>query len=128
MVATMRYSVALRDAWKKVTPAEYAEMHEAFGDHTAVSRNEFGEMLVSVFLSNDGNLATLLPSWIRDRGGQITARDLCRLRRDVGTSGEAEQMLMTLVDLQFGSWQGTRTSRKFVLHPVLDKTNTGEDK
>lgn len=59
-----------------------------------------------------------LGAWIQDHGGRITSRDLCKHRRDIGTSTEAEQMLMNLVDLQFGSWQGTRTSREFVLYPV----------
>ena len=56
--------------------------------------------------------------WIQKHGGRISSRDLCKHRRDIATSGEAEKMLMNLVDLQFGSWEGTRTSREFVLHPV----------
>ena len=59
-----------------------------------------------------------LGSWIERHGGRITSRDLCKRRRDIASSGEAEKLLMNLVDLQFGSWQGTRTSREFVLHPV----------
>jgi hypothetical protein len=66
-----------------------------------------------------------LASWIESQGGVITARDLCRCRRDIATSDQAELLLMKLVELKLGSWRGNHRSREFVLHrPVLSTNGT----
>ena len=46
----------------------------------------------------------------------MTARDLCKLRRDIGSSEDAELKLIGLVELELGTWQGIQGSREFVLH------------
>ena len=56
-----------------------------------------------------------LATWIQSQGGKITARDLCKARRDIPTSEEAEEKLIQLVDLGFGEWKGTHKSREFIL-------------
>lgn len=61
-----------------------------------------------------------LVAWIQSRGGRITARELCKLRRDIGSSEEAESKLIQLVELKFGVWQGTHKSREFVLNQHRD--------
>lgn len=60
-----------------------------------------------------------LATWIRSQGGRITARDLCKRRRDVLNSEEAELRLIQLVELGFGTWQSIHKSREFVLHGIL---------
>ncbi len=57
-----------------------------------------------------------LAMWIQAQGGRITARDLCKLRRDIVSSDDAELKLMKLVELEFGTWQGIHKSREFVLN------------
>ena len=57
-----------------------------------------------------------LAAWIQERGGRITANNLCKLRRDIVNSDDAELKLMQLVELEFGTWQGIHKSREFVLH------------
>ena len=57
-----------------------------------------------------------LAAWIQSRGGQITARDLCKLRRDIVNSDDADLKLIKLVELEFGTWQGIHKSREFVLN------------
>lgn len=61
--------------------------------------------------------ARVLIEWIHDRGGQITARDLFRNRRDIDSSYEAESKLTYLASINEGSWQGIHNSRIFVLSP-----------
>lgn len=66
-----------------------------------------------------------LAGWIESQGCVITARDLCRCRRDIATSDQAERLLMKLVELKLGSWRGIHRSREFVLHrPVLSTNAT----
>lgn len=69
--------------------------------------------------------ANQLAKWISQQGGRISARDLCRLRRDIPTSAQAEQLLMELVSMGLGSWSSTRKSREFVLHQRDLSTNSG---
>ena len=58
-----------------------------------------------------------LATWIQsNHGGRITARDLCKHRRDIIDSEVAELKLMELVELGLGNWQGIHKSREFVLH------------
>jgi hypothetical protein len=57
-----------------------------------------------------------LAMWIQAQGGRITARNLCKLRRDIVSSEDAELKLMKLVELEFGTWQGIHKSREFVLN------------
>ena len=57
-----------------------------------------------------------LAAWIQSQGGRITARDLCKHRRDIVGSEDAELKLMKLVELEFGTWQGIHKSREFVLN------------
>ena len=57
-----------------------------------------------------------LAAWIHSQGGRITARDLCKLRRDIVSSEDAELKLIGLAELEFGTWQGIHKSREFVLH------------
>ena len=57
-----------------------------------------------------------LAAWIHSQGGRITARDLCKLRRDIVSSEDAELKLIGLVELEMGTWQGIHKSREFVLH------------
>jgi len=57
-----------------------------------------------------------LASWVQSQGGRITARDLCKRRRDIVNSEDAEVKLIQLVELGFGTWQGTHKSREFVLN------------
>lgn len=64
-----------------------------------------------------------LADWIRSHGGRITARDLCRLRRDIATTDEAELKLMRLVEARQGSWHGIHKSREFVLSEQGLSTN-----
>jgi len=56
-----------------------------------------------------------LTEWIRGQGGRITARDLCRRRRDIESTEEAESKLVYLASIQAGSWEGIHKSRVFVL-------------
>jgi hypothetical protein len=56
-----------------------------------------------------------LLKWIGSRGGRITARDLCKYRRDIATSEEAEKMLIHLVSIGAGTWSSTTKSREFIL-------------
>ncbi len=56
-----------------------------------------------------------LVEWIKERGGRITARDLCKHRRDINTSEQAELLLMDLVGRNAGEWQTLHSSREFVL-------------
>ncbi len=61
-----------------------------------------------------------LATWIQAQGGRITARDLCKYRRDIVSSDDAEVKLIQLVDLDLGTWQGIHKSREFVLNePAL---------
>jgi hypothetical protein len=60
-----------------------------------------------------------LIDWIRERGGQITARDLCKYRRDINSSEEAESKLVYLVSIRAGYWEDTHKSRVFILHSEL---------
>jgi hypothetical protein len=60
--------------------------------------------------------ARQLAAWIQARGGRIKARDLCKLRRDIVSTDEAELKLIKLVELEFGTWQGVHKSREFVLN------------
>jgi hypothetical protein len=57
-----------------------------------------------------------LAMWIQAHGGRITARNLCKLRRDIVSSEDAELKLMKLVELEFGTWQGIHKSRELVLN------------
>ena len=57
-----------------------------------------------------------LAMWIQAQGGRITARNLCKLRRDIVSSEDAELKLMKLVELEFGTWQGVHKSREFLLN------------
>ena len=56
-----------------------------------------------------------LVSWIQSQGGKITSRDLCKARRDIVSSDEAEEKLIQLVDMKFGDWRGIHKSREFFL-------------
>jgi len=58
-----------------------------------------------------------LVTWIQSQGGRITARDLCKLRRDIPDSEQAEAKLIELVELGYGYWEDLRTSREFILFP-----------
>ena len=61
-----------------------------------------------------------LASWIQSHhGGRITARDLCKHRRDIVNSEDAELKLIGLVELEFGTWQGIHKSREFVLNQQM---------
>ena len=62
-------------------------------------------------LSEDAQLA----EWIKTQGGSITARDLCRNRRNIASSADAEKGLMRLVQGGLGEWEPTGTSRRFRL-------------
>ncbi len=64
-----------------------------------------------------------LATWIQSQGGKITARDLCRMRRDIVNTETAEVKLMQLVELGFGEWQGIHKSREFVLSEPALSTN-----
>ena len=57
-----------------------------------------------------------LAAWIQSRGGRITARDLCKQRRDIVSTDEAELKLIKLVELEFGTWQSVHKSREFLLN------------
>ncbi len=57
-----------------------------------------------------------LAAWIDSQGGSITARDLCKLRRDIVSSQEAEIKLIELVALKVGEWRSIHRSREFVLY------------
>ena len=59
-----------------------------------------------------------LIAWIRNRGGKITARDLCRNRRDIPTTVEAELKLIHLASINAGEWRDIHNSREFVLFPA----------
>jgi len=59
--------------------------------------------------------AQQLATWIQSQGGKITARDLCKARRDIPSSEEAEEKLIELVDMGFGEWKGIHKSREFFL-------------
>ena len=107
------YSADLRKTWKKLTPEEYASVYESLGDHTAAVVPDHGDMMVHVLLS--GELVTLLPNWIRERGGKITARDLCKNRRDVKTADDAERWLMELVSRGIGHWESKGRSRVYAI-------------
>ena len=65
-----------------------------------------------------------LATWIQSQGGRITARNLCKLRRDIVSSEDAESKLMQLVEFGLGTWQGIHKSREFVL---LDQTLSAID-
>lgn len=56
-----------------------------------------------------------LTTWIRSRGGSITARDLYRLRRDIESIDEAEAKLIHLVKVNAGRWEDIHKSREFFL-------------
>ncbi len=56
-----------------------------------------------------------LADWICSRGGTISARDLCKSRRDIETSDDAETLLLRLVAAGAGQWNGAHKSRVFVL-------------
>jgi hypothetical protein len=64
-----------------------------------------------------------LANWIHSHGGTITARDLCRNRRDIQTTEQAESLLIQLVATGRGSWRGIQRSREFVLNPQAVSTN-----
>jgi hypothetical protein len=64
-----------------------------------------------------------LASWIHSQGGVITARDLCRKRRDIQTTEQAESLLIALVAGGFGSWRGIHKSREFILNQNTVSTN-----
>lgn len=72
-----------------------------------------GRMLVE---SESLREAKHLATWIASQGGRITARDFCKLRRDIVNSDVAESKLMELVELGFGVWASLHRSRQFVLH------------
>ncbi|MBL8815194.1 MAG: DUF3987 domain-containing protein [Planctomyces sp.] len=58
-----------------------------------------------------------LASWIQsNHEGRITARDLCKHRRDIVSTEEAELKLMQLVELELGTWRAIHKSREFVLN------------
>ena len=70
-----------------------------------------------------------LIDWIRHQGGRITARDLCRNRRDIESSDEAETQLVYLVSIHAGHWETRHTSRVFILDSGVSTDtplNTGE--
>lgn len=54
-----------------------------------------------------------LADWIDSRGGKITARELCKSRRDIQSSTLAEIKLIELVSLGFGEWVPTARTRHF---------------
>jgi hypothetical protein len=68
------------------------------------------------------NSLRLLASWIEHKGGSVTCRDLCKFRRDIETSDDAEQWLRNLHDAGFGTYDmqpvgesGGRPTAKFIL-------------
>lgn len=65
--------------------------------------------------SGESREANRLVDWIRSKGGRITARDLCKYRRDIPTSDDAETKLIYLASINAGTWQGTTKSREFIL-------------
>ncbi len=64
-----------------------------------------------------------LVDWIRTHGGAITARDLCRNRRDIQSTEQAELLLIELVGAGLGSWRAIHRSREFVLNDSALSTN-----
>lgn len=63
-----------------------------------------------------------IASWIDLKGGVITARDLCRGRRDMPNTEHAETILMNLVKLGFGAWRPIHKSREFWHHSKVPST------
>lgn len=59
--------------------------------------------------------ARQLADWIRSRGGEVTAAELSRCRRDIRSSEQAELLLIDLANRGAGEWQDIHRSRKFVL-------------
>jgi hypothetical protein len=79
-----------------------------------------GRMLIE---PEDERDAKQLAGWIQSQGGRITARDLCRMRRDIISTTQAESSLIQLVELGFGAWTGIHKSREFVLQEPALSTN-----
>ncbi len=52
--------------------------------------------------SDDTRQQRELADWIRSHGGTITARNLCKNRRDIQTSEEADSLLVQLVAAGWG--------------------------
>ena len=65
-----------------------------------------------------------IANWLRQKGGITTARDLCRNRRDIETTEQAELILMRLQKAGFGSWRSIHKSREFVLKGQLSTNPT----
>jgi hypothetical protein len=66
--------------------------------------------------SEDIREARHLIEWIRSKGGRITARDLCRNRRDIESTEQADLQLIHLVSIGAGNWEGIHKSREFILN------------
>jgi len=47
----------------------------------------------------------------------MRVRHLCRFRRDIPNSEEAESKLIELVELGLGDWEELHSSREFILFP-----------
>jgi hypothetical protein len=91
----------------------------------------FGEQARIVFTSTDGEANALQPSRvlriIRNRGGLLTANELCRYDRAICSTADAEQILNRLACSGYGFWEmlrpsecGGRPTRRFVLR--VDET------